>query len=323
MKLFKWARIVGFIILTLPVVALSQSLDHLTLLAHYPLNSTADDTTGRYEQIELTNAPFQDGGIFCNGIYNDGSNTDACNAQTPYIGELSFKALAVSAEFKISEYPALRMPVIVCSPIAWRWLYVFIHDDSTIGLGSASDFDNVPSTKTKCELNQWQNITVTWDSVQSEMKLYFNGTAIDSLSIASLQHNESQRAGITHGGVGRTFKGWLRNLKIYSYVPGATAVAGGQAQPKEFTLAQNYPNPFNPSTTIKFSTARAGKVELNIFDLMGRNIRNLVQAFSPVGIHSATWDGRDDSGRIVASGLYLYELRFDGFSSTKMMLLLR
>ncbi len=90
-----------------------------------------------------------------------------------------------------------------------------------------------------------------------------------------------------------------------------------------FQLQQNYPNPFNPSTTIAYSVQRAGNVELRIYDLLGRKVRSLVQENKAAGQYSVPWDGRDDAGRRVASGAYLYELRAGDFISTGRMLLLQ
>ena len=95
------------------------------------------------------------------------------------------------------------------------------------------------------------------------------------------------------------------------------------AVPRTFQLQQNYPNPFNPSTTIAYSVEQAGNVELSIYDLLGRKIRSLVQESKPVGAYSVLWSGRDDAGRLVASGSYFYQLRVGAFISTKRMLLLK
>ncbi len=90
-----------------------------------------------------------------------------------------------------------------------------------------------------------------------------------------------------------------------------------------FQLQQNYPNPFNPSTSINYSVEQAGMVELRIYDLVGKKVRTLVQAFQSAGPHSARWDGRDAAGARVASGTYVYELKIGDLVSTRRMLLLK
>ena len=88
-------------------------------------------------------------------------------------------------------------------------------------------------------------------------------------------------------------------------------------------LAQNYPNPFNPSTTIAFSIARDTDVELTIYDVRGALVRTLLDRHSQRGIHRVQWDGRNESGEAVASGVYFYRLNAGSFTSTKKMVMLK
>jgi len=78
--------------------------------------------------------------------------------------------------------------------------------------------------------------------------------------------------------------------------------------PLVFRLLQNYPNPFNPVTTIRYSTASPGHVELTIYDVSGRRVRTLVVGSLAPGRHALRWDGRDASGQEVASGVYFLRL---------------
>jgi hypothetical protein len=83
--------------------------------------------------------------------------------------------------------------------------------------------------------------------------------------------------------------------------------------PQAASLGQNYPNPFNPTTTIEYRVRDAGPVTLVVFDLAGQIVRHLETGFMPPGFHTAHWNGRDNSGLKVASGIYLYELRAGDF----------
>jgi hypothetical protein len=88
--------------------------------------------------------------------------------------------------------------------------------------------------------------------------------------------------------------------------------------PTSFRLAQNAPNPFNPATTIAFEVPRgAGLVTLAIFDVSGRRVRVLEQGELEAGRYTRTWQGRDDTGRAVASGVYFYKLSGNGFTQTR------
>lgn len=93
--------------------------------------------------------------------------------------------------------------------------------------------------------------------------------------------------------------------------------------PTALRLGQNYPNPFNPHTTITFALGKDAATSLSIFNTRGQKVRTLVNAPLTMGSHSITWDGRDDSGRALASGLYFYRLSSDGKAQTKKMLLMK
>jgi hypothetical protein len=97
----------------------------------------------------------------------------------------------------------------------------------------------------------------------------------------------------------------------------------GSRTPREFALRQNFPNPFNPTTTIRFEIPRDANVDLGIFDLRGRRVATLHRGPIEAGFHDARWEGRDDSGRSVASGLYFVRLNGPGFSDARKMMLAR
>ncbi len=93
--------------------------------------------------------------------------------------------------------------------------------------------------------------------------------------------------------------------------------------PRNPLLSQNYPNPFNPSTTIKFNVPRRAHVKLSVYNLLGQRITQLVNEEKPVGDYAIHWDGTDESGKAVATGMYLYRLKISEYAETKKMLLLK
>lgn len=109
-----------------------------------------------------------------------------------------------------------------------------------------------------------------------------------------------------------------------------TSVAERQSDllPKVFALQQNYPNPFNPSTTIKYQLPAASEVKITIYNLLGREVRTLVDAEKPAGFYSVDWDGLNEHGLEVASGIYLYRIEAksmagEKFLQTKKLMLLK
>ena len=92
--------------------------------------------------------------------------------------------------------------------------------------------------------------------------------------------------------------------------------------PKAFSLSQNFPNPFNPQTVIQYRLSECSKVILNVYNIHGRLVRKLVDDPRSHGIHSVTWDGKDDRGVSVSSGVYFYRMQAGEFLSTKRMTLI-
>jgi hypothetical protein len=96
-----------------------------------------------------------------------------------------------------------------------------------------------------------------------------------------------------------------------------------RAIPAQFTLEQNYPNPFNPETEIRFTLPEAGQVTVKVFNITGQEVRTLVNGQYEAGMHTVNWNGRDNNGHAVASGVYLYQLQAGSFKQVRKMSLLR
>ncbi len=93
--------------------------------------------------------------------------------------------------------------------------------------------------------------------------------------------------------------------------------------PGDFWLGQNYPNPFNPETDIAFYLPRQANVTLAIYNMLGQHVTILASGQLAAGLHTVHWDGRDASGRLVSSGIYLYRLNSSEFTESRKMLLLK
>jgi hypothetical protein len=100
-----------------------------------------------------------------------------------------------------------------------------------------------------------------------------------------------------------------------------TAILGDDVIPIDFALNPNYPNPFNPVTTIAYRLPTRAPVTLEVHSLLGQRVRHLVEEMQLAGHHTVTWDGTDDDGRPVASGVYLYRLRAGRYDLTRKMVL--
>ena len=96
-----------------------------------------------------------------------------------------------------------------------------------------------------------------------------------------------------------------------------------RVRPLSYGLGQNYPNPFNPVTQIVYQVPESGQVRLVVYNLLGQEVRRLVEGRVSAGFYQAVWDGRDDRGRSVSSGLYFYRMEAEDFSQVRKMVLLK
>lgn len=97
----------------------------------------------------------------------------------------------------------------------------------------------------------------------------------------------------------------------------------GESVPVSFALEQNYPNPFNPSTVIAYDLNKGSAVKLTIYNVLGQTVRVLVDERQSAGSYSAQWDGKDQMGRAMSSGVYYYELKSNSQSATNKMILMK
>ena len=93
--------------------------------------------------------------------------------------------------------------------------------------------------------------------------------------------------------------------------------------PVTFTLHQNYPNPFNPITTLRYDLPKDALVTLSIYDMLGREITQLVNTIQQAGFKSVQWDATDSMGKPVSAGVYLYQIQAGEFVQTRKMVLLK
>ncbi|MEZ5358242.1 MAG: T9SS type A sorting domain-containing protein [Candidatus Zixiibacteriota bacterium] len=114
---------------------------------------------------------------------------------------------------------------------------------------------------------------------------------------------------------------WWMMARLTGWTPVSDVDDENPKLPGRFTLEQNYPNPFNPSTTIEYTLGEASSVTIDIYNLLGEKVTNLVSARKPAGTYTIQWNGADRFGRAVSSGIYFCLLRTDGYTETRRMVL--
>lgn len=169
--------------------------------------------------------------------------------------------------------------------------------------------------------NNYYHFTVNLSSASKEYvinfsdfkELYGSQTAFDASKICDVAFSMTS---IANPGM-NNFSFEVKNIAFYT--PGSvTAVDDISSTPKEFNLAQNYPNPFNPSTTIQFTVAKQEHITLIVYNLLGQEVKKLVDGELNVGKHSITFNAD-----YLASGIYFYKLIGNSVNITKKMILMK
>lgn len=210
-------KICGTFLLMLLMLNCSKSndVDLSHLIAHYQLATDAVDLTGKNTQIKLQNAPFEQGGVYCNGIYSY-SGTNPCRVETPPIADLNPEALMVSIDFNATEIKA--QPVWVLGT-GCRWLGFYLMDDGKIAL--LYNNANWLKTNMSYSLNKWHNAKISYDG--TTVNIYLDdalagtlkfGDGYVSLDYASCSYNDFEIS-LTNYANGQVFKGWVKELKVF------------------------------------------------------------------------------------------------------------
>ena len=117
-----------------------------------------------------------------------------------------------------------------------------------------------------------------------------------------------------------TGEGWYID-DIYYTNP--TGILDNSIIPVATSLEGNYPNPFNPSTTIAYSLNSEAHVNIEIYNMKGQKVRTLMNEHQTAGKHIVVWNGKDDSNKSTASGVYFYKMQAGNFQQTKKMILMK
>ena len=137
------------------------------------------------------------------------------------------------------------------------------------------------------------------------------------------ESDRAYRFGVDTGAILSSFGAGPGNTVFGVCQKGELTAAVRLVMPRTHGLQQNAPNPFNPSTEIRYDLAAGGDVRLSVYNLLGQRIRLLVEDHQIAGAYSITWNGVDDAGQSVASGVYLYRIESDGLVESRRMLLLK
>ncbi len=236
-----------------------SNLNAQTLLAEYPLLSDGVDISGNNTEMTISKAPFQDGGIFSNGIYY-GNDTTGSHIQSPQIVGFNFDDLTVKVDFLLEEYPEYSKPIILLGS-SWRWMSIWMDEDKIalkVNNGSFYEISDVVIS-----LNQWHTASVSYNKSEAKASLYVDDNLVLSIEVEELNHHEDGRLGNSDGGIGNTYLGYWKSLRIYD---------GSIVSKVEEKLIENIRiQQSGHQVQIDVPFENAGTM-LHMFDLSGRSI---------------------------------------------------
>ncbi len=250
-------------------------------------------------------------GTFGNGVYRSTNNGDTWEEKNSGITQLFINTIVVHPNGSIFAAPETGAGVYRSTDSGESWQFF---DNGLPIWGNTYTLSIAPNGDILAGLSDG-GVFISSDNGEHWSE-YSGG--LSSQHIRSLATNN---LGYAFAGVG--------NAGVFRTINPITAIDPVQYPvPSRFSLEQNYPNPFNPVTNIGFRIAdfpggAGGFVELIVVDLLGRMISTLVSENILAGYHSVQWDGRNDDGKQVSSGIYFYRLKSGGMVKSRKMLLTR
>jgi hypothetical protein len=210
----------------------------------------------------------------------------------------------------------------------------YLQDNAqTVVRGTAGTFMNgliMVNSGTGGANNQFSRDQLDIINPATTQQIFQYGAAATSVAGVSYLNGEAKAVLLGFGWEGTGDSGKRTDLlnRVIAYfdstIVGIEDQISSAQTPDEFQLAQNYPNPFNPVTTIGFTIPRKTRVELTIYNTLGQNVRTLVNENMAAGTHKAAWDGKDDFGNPLTSGIYFYRIEAgDKFTAAKKLILLK
>ncbi len=299
-----------------------------TMIAFYPFdNGSAIDASGNgHNGVNFNAKPYTDRFGNPNGaLYFDGSTSYVEVANSP---TLNFQdAITVAFWMKISEiYPDKEEYPI--SHNKWsRWKVSVSNGHLRWSITTSSGVKDLDS-ETPLVADSLYFVTVMYTGSAMEIYLNSNLDAYAPWSGTLATTTVDLMIGADYPGDNSySFYGVLDDIRIYDYaIPFASIQQlltgikeSGQAMlPSSFALRQNYPNPFNPSTRIEYDLPKTTRISLTVYDVLGRKVRTLVEEVQQAGTHIVIFDGTG-----LASGVYFYQLKAEGYETARSMILLK
>jgi len=295
------------------------------LVAYYPFDGGADDASGLGNHGTVAGTTVLTTDRFGNpdsAYLFDGLTSRITVPGSPSLDSAD-TAVTMAAWIERAGWSLIGQPygpvLMKSEESANAFMYRLSVGEGNLGLAIGNWLQNA-SAPFASETGAWYHVAGAWDGETAF--LYVDGQLAASapLAVTAAPDGRPLVIGADDPGILEVFNGKIDEVRIYNraLAPAEIAalaeqpVAAADLAPPAPLRLTGAPNPFNPSTELRFTLAGPATVTLTIHDLAGRRVATLLDAARPAGTHTATWRGRRDDGRAVASGVYLARLRAEG-----------
>lgn len=305
------------------------------MVAFYPFNGNANDISGFNNNGTVSGAVLVSDrwGNPASAYLFDGVNDNISIASS---SSLNFQnSITINFWIKVGEFYERESYPLSHGNWENRWKISITNKRLRWTLKSNTGIKDLDS-ETELVINTLYNVTVLYNG--SDFEIYINGNldAFTEFSGSILTTPISLMIGqVLPGNTQYNFKGVLDDIRIYNYALSYNNIQSlydfvnnvedelDNQTPQQFNLVQNYPNPFNSQTKIKFEIPISSKIRVDIFNILGQKVRTLLNDQKEPGYYSINWNGQNDFGEAVNSGIYLLKLSSELYSSAMKMVLLK
>jgi hypothetical protein len=289
-----------------------------------------------------SNSPCVDAGDPESGLDEDGSPADIGAYYTYDSDDYPFQIPShLISQLRINELLAINNTINMDEANEFDdWVELYNPSDEALnlsGLYLSDDLENLTQwqfTDTAIVISAGGHVLIWCDNNQEQGSLHTNFklnsigetlvlTHLDGTTIIDQISFDSQTTDLSYGRISDGGNEWAFLVPTPGYSNSGLSILVNNPIPDTYHLFQNYPNPFNPVTTFRYNLPEDALINITIYDMMGRQIKTLINDQQAAGFKSVQWHASNDAGQPISTGIYLYTIQAGSYRQTKKMVLLK
>ena len=286
-----------------------------------PFDDDVESGEGEWVHHVVTPSFVDEWHVETNRYYSTGHSWKSGGAGSEYYadssdGVLVMRPMCLGANAVFSFWHWMEAEDERPGPVAWDCGLVEISTDGGVTWDVLHPDDEYTHTKNDNPANPLPEGTPCWSGDFDWREETFDLSALEGQTI------QIRFRFVSDGYV--TYEGWyVDDIAVAFDDAGSSTTVDEETLPRRFALLQNSPNPFRPATRIRYELPHPEHVRIDVFDISGRHVKTVVDERQDAGYRSVSWDGTNARGDEVASGIYMYRMDAGGFTSRKMMILIK